>query len=112
MCRKFFSFPDFRHLDFAYSFRELIAYSLETKGRGARFISKSANETICHLILARGEGGGGKRNNSGTYHVLVNLIGYNGYVITSGDVENVKYMVATEHRAARIRRIVHNNRRG
>lgn len=64
------------------------------------------------LDTCEGGRGGGKRNNSGTYHVLVNLIGYNGYVITSGDVENVKYMVATEHRAARIRRIVYNNRRG
>lgn len=46
-----------------------------------------------------------------TYHVLVNLVGYNGYVVTSGDVENVKYMVATEHGAAWIRGIVYNNRR-
>lgn len=43
--------------------------------------------------------------------MLVNLVGYNGYVITSGDVENVKYMVAAEHGAARIRRIVYNDRR-
>lgn len=43
--------------------------------------------------------------------MLVNLIGYNGYVVTSGDVENVKYMVAAEHGAARIRWIIYNNRR-
>lgn len=43
--------------------------------------------------------------------MLVNLIGYNGYVVTSGDVENVKYMVTVEHGAARIRGIVYNNRR-
>jgi len=46
-----------------------------------------------------------------TYHVLVNLVGYNGYVVTSGDVENVKYMLAAEHGAARVRRVVYNNRR-
>lgn len=43
--------------------------------------------------------------------MLVNLIGYNGYVVTSGDVENVKHMPATEHGTTRIRRIVYNNRR-
>lgn len=43
--------------------------------------------------------------------MLVNLIGYNGYVVTGGDVENVKYMVTAEHGAARIRRIIYNNRR-
>jgi len=43
--------------------------------------------------------------------VLVNLVGYNGYVVTSGDVENVKYMLAAEHGAARVRRVVYNNRR-
>lgn len=45
-----------------------------------------------------------------TYHMLVNLIGYNWYVVTSGYIENVECVILAEHGTARIRRIIYNDR--
>lgn len=45
-----------------------------------------------------------------TYHMLVNLIGYNRYVVTSGYIENVKCVILAKHGTARIRRIIYNDR--
>lgn len=42
--------------------------------------------------------------------MLVNLIGYNWYVVTSGHVKNVKCVIPAEHGTARVRRIVYNDR--
>lgn len=44
--------------------------------------------------------------------MLVNFIGNNWYVVTSGYVENVECVILAKYGTARVRRIVYNDRRG